>query len=110
MNAKYQRALDLLNSFKTRYGEKIVKIIAIANHYIFMNLTDAMVAGLPQPAILDGKKIWSIPILLSSRVGISTEIGVIFIEDETQEIIGATENSVVMQNAESLGRDYGTSS
>jgi len=28
-----------------------------------MNLTNAMVAGLPQPANMNGKKIWSVPIL-----------------------------------------------
>ena len=102
MEHKYQRALDLLNKFKMLYGEKIVKIIGIANHYIFMNLTDAMVAGLPQPANMNGKKIWSIPILLSSKLAVSTEIGVIFIDDATQEVIGATDSSIVMQNAETL--------
>ena len=67
-----------------------------------MNLTDAMVAGLPQPANLNGKKIWSVPILLSSKATIATEIGVIFIDDENQQVIGATDNSLVMQNAETL--------
>jgi len=102
MEQKYQRALDLLNSFKRFYGEKIVRIIGAANHYIFMHLTDSMVAGLPQPANINGKKIWSVPILLSSNVAISTEIGVIFVDDETQKIIGATDNSIVMKNAETL--------
>lgn len=61
-----------------------------------------MVAGLPQPATIDGKKIWSVPILLASTREVNTEIGVIFIDEETQEIIGATDTPIVMRNAEAL--------
>jgi len=102
MDLKYQLALDRLNSFKKLYGDQIVKIIGKANHYIFINLTDAMVAGVPQPANINEKKIWSVPIVLTSRATAPTEIGVIFIDDKTQEVIGATDTPTVMQNAEAL--------
>ena len=102
MDSKYQLALDRLNSLKKLYGEHIVKIIAKTNHRIFINLTDAMVAGVPQPAMINEKKIWSVPIVLTSRGTAPTEIGVIFVDDETQEVIGATDTSTVMQDAEAL--------
>jgi len=102
MTRKYQQALDRLNSFKKRYGGKIVTIIGKANRFIFLNLTDGMVAGLPQPATINGNKVWSVPILLSAKLGIAAEIGVIFIDDETPEVIGATDSEIVMQNAEAF--------
>ncbi|MBC8183603.1 hypothetical protein H8E88_21130 [candidate division KSB1 bacterium] len=102
MDSKYQRALDQLNSFKRLYGSKVVKIMGIANQHIFLTLTDGMTAGVPQPANMNGKKIWSVPILLSSNKNSATEIGVIFIDDETKKIIGATDRETVMQNAFTL--------
>ena len=102
MDSKYQQALDLLNSFKRLYGGKVVKIMGLANQHIFLTLSDGMTAGVPQPANMNGKKIWSVPILLSSNKNTATEIGVIFIDDETQRIIGVTDRETVMQNAEAL--------
>lgn len=102
MESKYQRALDRLNSFKRLYGGKVVKIMGIANQHIFLTLTDGMTAGVPQPVNMNGKKIWSVPILLSSDRTTPTEIGMIFIDDENYEIIGVTDRETVMQNAETL--------
>lgn len=102
MTRKYQQALDRLNSFKKLYGERIVAIIGKANRFIFLNLTDGMVAGLPQPATMNGHKVWIVPILLSAKTGIASEVGVIFIDDETHEVSGATDREIVMQNAETF--------
>jgi len=102
LKSKYQRALDRLNSFKRLYGEKVVKIMGIANQHIFLTLTDGMTAGVPQPVDMNGKKIWSVPILLASNKNITIEIGMIFIDDETLEISGVTDHETVMQNAETL--------
>ncbi len=102
MESKYQRAIDQLNIFKRLYGGKVVKIMGLANQHIFLTLTDGMTAGVPQPANTNGKKIWSVPILLSSNKKTNTQIGVIFIDDETLEIIGVTDRKTVIQNAETL--------
>jgi hypothetical protein len=105
MDLKYEGALDRLNSFQRLYGAKVVKIIGVANQHIFLTLTDGMTAGIPQPANMYDQKIWSVPILLSSKQNTAIEIGVIFIDDKTKEIIGTTDRETVMQNADVLSYD-----
>jgi len=56
----------------------------------------------PQPANMNGMKIWSVPILLTSDNTTMTAIGVIFIDDEACEIIGVTDHETLMRNAETL--------
>jgi hypothetical protein len=104
-NYKYRKALETLNRYKQIYGEKITKIIGLANHYILLNLTDGLVAGLPQPAQINGDKVWSVPILLSAKYLHNEEVGVIFIDETRNEVLGATENSIIMRNIEMLMHD-----
>jgi len=42
MGHKYQRALDLLNSFKRLYGEKIVKIIGATENPVVMQIAETL--------------------------------------------------------------------
>jgi len=102
MKSKYKKTAELLGFYQQLYGEAIVKIIGKANRHILMNLTDGMVAGLPQPATLLNKKVWSVPILLTAKTGATGEVGVIFIDDENHDVLGATDTSMVMHNAEML--------
>jgi len=102
MKSKYKKAVEVLEFYQELYGEALVKIIGKANRHILINLTDGMVAGLPQPATLLSKKVWSVPILLTAKTGATGEVGVIFVDDETEEVLGATDPSTVMHNAEML--------
>jgi len=102
MKSKYTRAAEQLDRYKRLYGDSIVKVIGKANHHILMNLTAGMVAGLPQLAAIQNRKVWSVPILLAAKTGATGEIGVIFVDAENQEVLGATDSETVMLNAEML--------
>ena len=102
MKSKYKKAADRLGYYQQLYGDAIVKVIAKANHHILINLTDGMVAGVPQPATMHNRKVWSVPILLATKTGATGEVGVIFVDGDTHEVLGATDTPTVMHNAEML--------
>ena len=102
MKSKYEKAVDRLDHLQQLYGDAIIEVIGKANHHILMNLTDGLVAGVPQPAAIYDRKVWSVPILLSPKTGATGEVGVIFVDGDTHEVLGATDTPTVMHNAEML--------
>ncbi len=99
---KFKAAERALKRFEILYGPEILKVLAVANGYISRELTDGMVAGVPQKAALDGKKLWVVPIVLTKKSGIYGEIGAILIDDVTHAILGTTAKSEILQKAEVL--------
>ncbi len=99
---KFKAAERALRRFGTIYGAEAVKVFSVANGYISRELTDGMVAGVPQRTTLDGKKIWAVPIILSKKTGVYGEIGAILIDDQTHSILGMSAKSEVLQKAEVL--------
>lgn len=90
---KYKMAEKALMLFERLYGPKVQKVFAVANGYISRELTDGMVAGVPQQAVLEQKKIWVVPIVLTKKAGGYGEIGAILIDEQTYAILGTcTEN------------------
>lgn len=99
---KFKMAEKALNRFEKLYGSEGIKIFSIANGYISRELTDGMIAGVPQRAILDQKKLWVVPILLTQKAGGYGEIGAILIDDQTHTILGTTARSEILKQAEVL--------
>jgi len=99
---KFQIAKNALNRFEKLYGAEVLKVYSAANGYISRELTDGMVAGVPQRAVLEQKKLWVVPIILTNKAGGYGELGVIFIEDQTLSILGSTDRSEVFKKAEML--------
>ncbi|MCU0645512.1 MAG: hypothetical protein MUC94_14805 [bacterium] len=99
---KFALAQKALNRFEKLYGEQVIKVFAVANGYISRELTDGMVAGVPQRAILDKKKLWVVPIILTKKAGGYSEIGAILIDDQTHSILGSTDKSEIIQKAEMI--------
>ena len=86
--------------FEKLYGSEGVKVFSIANGYISRDLTDGMVAGVPQRAVIDKKKLWVVPIILTKKAGGYAELGVILIDDQNHSILGATDRAEILQKAE----------
>jgi len=99
---KFQMAEKALKRFESFYGEEVIKVFSAANGYISRELTDGMVAGVPQRAVLDQKRLWVVPIVLTKKAGGYGEIGTILIDDKTHSILGTTAKSEVLQKAEIL--------
>ena len=99
---KFKMAEKALNRFEKLYGTEVIKVFSIANGYISRELTDGMVAGVPQRAVLDQKKLWVVPIVLTKKAGGYGEIGAILIDDQTHSILGTTAKSEILQKAEVL--------
>jgi len=99
---KFKMAQQALNRFEKLYGEQVLKIFSVANGFISRELTDGMVAGVPQRAVLDQKKLWIVPIILTKKAGGYGEIGAIIIDDQTHSILGSSDKSEIMQKAEML--------
>ena len=99
---KFKAAERALKRFEKLYGPEVLKVFSVANGYISRELTDGMVAGVPQRATLDGKKLWVVPVVLSKKVGVYREIGAILIDEKTHSILGTTARSEVLQRAEVL--------
>ena len=99
---KFAATEKALKRFELLYGAEYSKIFSVANGYISRELTDGMVAGVPQRAILDEKYLWVVPIMLAKKVGVYGEIGAILIDDKTYSILGTTAKPEVMQKAEVL--------
>ena len=97
---KYKMAERALMRFEKLYGPKVLKVFSSANGYISRELTDGMVAGVPQRAVLDQKNLWVVPIVMTKKAGGYCEIGTILIDDESHSILGATATSEVIQKAE----------
>ncbi|MDZ7301931.1 MAG: hypothetical protein ONB44_07295 [candidate division KSB1 bacterium] len=95
----------MLHQYERLYGKKIIKIIGAANHYILMNLGDGMAAGKPIPVELNGKRVWTMPIVLAPKCGGPAEVGSILVDDENLEIIGATDNKQVKRNVKAHTRE-----
>jgi len=66
---KYKMTKRALIRFEKMYGPIVKKVFATANGFISRELTDGMVAGVPQQAILDHKKIGVVPIILTKKAG-----------------------------------------
>lgn len=99
---KFKMAQKALNRFEKLYGEQVIKVFSVANGYISRELTDGMVAGVPQRAVLDQKKLWVVPIILTKKAGGYGEIGAILIDDQTHSILGSTDKSEIIQKAEMI--------
>ena len=99
---KFKMTEKALSRFEKLYGSEVMKVFSIANGYISQELTDGMVAGVPQRAVLDQKKLWVVPIVLTRKAGGYGEIGAILIDDQTHSILGTTAKADIMQQAEVL--------
>lgn len=99
---KFNAAERALKRFEKLYGPEVIEVFSIANGYISKKLTDGMVAGVPQSAILDKKKLWVVPIILAKKTGVYGEIGAILIDDMSHSILGTTTKSEILQKAEVL--------
>lgn len=102
---KFKSAENALKQFEKLYGYVVRKVFSIANGYISRELTDGMIAGVPQRAVLDSKTIWVVPIVLTRKAGGYGEIGAIIIDDQTYSILGSTDKTEVFQKAEALFHD-----
>lgn len=99
---KFKAAEKALKRFEKLYGSEVLEIFSVANGYISRELTDGMVAGVPQRAVLDEKYIWVVPIILAKKGGVYGEIGAILIDDKTHSILGTTAKPEILQKAEVL--------
>ena len=99
---KFKMAQNALNRFEKLYCSEGLKVFSAANGYNSRELTDGMVAGVPQRAVLDQKKLWVVPIILTKKAGGYGELGVILIKDHTLSILGSTDRSEIFQKAEML--------
>lgn len=99
---KFKAAEQALKRFERLYGTEVLKVFSVANGYISRELTDGMVAGVPQRAALDNRYLWVVPIILARKVGVYGEIGAILIDDKTHSILGTTAKPEILQKAEVL--------
>lgn len=99
---KFKLAQQALIRFEKLYGSDCTKVFSIANGYITRELTDGMVAGAPQRAVIDNKMLWVVPIILTKKAGGYGELGVILIDDQIYSILGTTDRSEIFQKAEML--------
>lgn len=97
---KFEAAENALRRFEKLYGAEFMKIFSVANGYISKELTDSMVAGVPQRAVLEQKRLWVVPIILTKKTGVYGEIGTILIDEKTRSILGMTTKSEILQKAE----------
>jgi hypothetical protein len=105
MRQPYQTALDTLHQYERLYGKKIIKIIGAANAYILLNLGDGMAAGKPVPVEMNGKRIWTLPIVLAPKCGGPAEVGSVFVDDQTLEVVGATNKKHIIRNVKAQSRE-----
>ena len=75
--AKLKAEDRALERFEKLYGTEALKVFSTANEYIANELTDGMVAGVPQRAVLEGKQLRVVPIVLAQKAGIYCEISAI---------------------------------
>jgi len=108
MRHSHPKALDLLHQYERLYGKKIIKIIGAANHYILMNLGDGMAAGKPVPVEMNGNRIWNLPIVLAPKCGGPAEVGSVFVDDKSLEVVGATNHKQVIRTVKTLTREKAT--
>ena len=99
---KFKLTQQALIRFEKLYGSEGVKVFSVANGYISRELTDGMVAGVPQRAVIEKKKLWVVPIILTKKAGGYGELGVILIDDQTHSILGTTDRTEIFQKAEML--------
>ena len=105
MRQSYQKALDTLHQYERLYGKKVIKIIGAANSHILLNLGDGMAAGKPVPVEMNGRRIWNLPIVLAPKCGGPAEVGSVFVDDQTLEVVGATDKKHVIRNIKALSRE-----
>ncbi|GEM_PF-2637721 len=105
MPRSYKKAADLLHKYERLYGGKILKIIGAANQHILMNWGDGLAAGKPMPVEMNGKRIWNLPIILAPKCGGPAEVGSIFIDDKSFQIVGATDIRQVARNMKAHARE-----
>lgn len=99
---KFSATERALNAFEKLYGDEVRQVFRIANGHISRELTDGMIAGVPQKVLLEGKKIRVVPIILTPKAGGYGEIGSIIIDAIALNILGSTTRVEVLQNAEAL--------
>ncbi len=99
---KFQAAENALQNFEKLFGEEVLEVFSVANGYISRELTDGMVAGVPQRTALDKRNIWVVPIKLAKKLGVYGEVGALVIEEKTHTILGTTTKSEIFQKAEVL--------
>ncbi len=98
MPQSLHKALDTLQCYESLYGKRILKIIGAANQHILMNFGDGMAAGRPVPVNMNGRRIWNLSIVLAAKAGGPAEVGAVFVDDESLEVVGATESKQVLRN------------
>jgi len=105
MKDPHQNALNSLHRLEKRHGKKIIRIIGAANYHILMNFGDGMAAGSPMPVEMNEKRVWTVPIVLAPKCGGPAEIGSVVVDDETQDVIGATNKKLIMRNVGAVARE-----
>jgi len=100
--AKFKFVQQALIRFEKIYGSEGVKVFSVANGYISRELTDGMVAGVLQRAVIDKKILWIVPIILSKKACGDGELGVILIDNQILLILGTTDRSENFQKVEML--------
>ena len=98
MTQSPRTALETLRHYESLYGKRIIQIIGAANQHILMHLGDVMTSGKPVPVSMNGKRIWNLPIVLAAKAGGLAEVGAVLVDDESLEVVGATESKQVLRN------------
>ncbi|MEK7728955.1 MAG: hypothetical protein AAB354_11115 [candidate division KSB1 bacterium] len=98
MPQSVNKALETLQRYESLYSKRIIKIIGAANQHILMHLGDGMAAGKPVPVNMNGRRIWNLAIVLAAKAGGPAEVGAVLVDDESLEIVGATESKQVLRN------------
>ncbi|MBN2088994.1 hypothetical protein JW964_05250 [candidate division KSB1 bacterium] len=99
---KFKKAAVTLHKYEKFYGPRLIEIFSIANGYIARELTDGMVAGVPQRTLMGQEQLWVVPIILTQKAGGYGEIGALIIDELTGKIRGITEKNEIFQKAELL--------
>jgi len=105
MPRSYKKAADLLHQYERLYGKKILRIIGVANQHILMNWGDGLAAGKPMPVEMNGSRIWNLSIVLAPKCGGPAEVGSVFVDDKSFQIVGATDTRQVMRNIKAQARE-----
>lgn len=99
---KFKKAAATLLKYEKFYGPRLMEIFSIANGYIARELTDGMVAGVPQRTVMGPDQLWVVPIILTQKAGGYGEIGALIIDELTGKVKGITEKNEIFQKAELL--------
>lgn len=89
----------------TQKGLKVSRYAAmtIANKFILKNLRSCFTSGVPKSVSFPIKNVWIVPILLAyPDTGISGEVGMIAVDNESGSIVGFTPKKEIERIAKAL--------